>query len=1128
METNLTPESPASAGDDFLSTQAGGPINIPQEEPEVITPESPGMLEAAYAGFTERHVLTSLYNRKRLHELSGWDENFVLDRERIDRDLENRGLADAPIEDRLWLAEAENERQYNFMMFRVSERQADRERMAELGGASRIAAELIGYASDPVGFAIDVAVGGAAKGRMLKRFFDGGSRAVFAESIIEAGLASDGEPVDLGGVAMGMGAAFLMGGTMGAVFGRIHEDAEVDAAMRRFLRNEATLDDEKLLTEYGMRSAGAAQADTAIPVIPGQTGDNLSDFVEGLTDFKFSGWDTTRARVSTSAAGNRIKRPDARKLSQNMFGAPLRRAAETGENPLGWSEKARSLFQGWQRRIHREHRESFLDWYKDVHEGGRGGSGVLSNFKRKVKAGFALELDDQFSNEVGLWFKRKGQGDFHPAVVRAGKAYQGYFKEIKDRMIREGYADPEDFIDDDFWLPRIASRRKIGAFLANTRGRTATIDGKQIIGEKALLEEMIYQSIKNGRLKAGLDFDETITRAVAKAYRNRLTKANLGEGFRKSDLDGVNLDMDDLDEVQEVLRELDPEDLADSGINKLDELIEAIKNRDRQLAKDADTPDRMQRRLTMDYDTVLELDDGTQFRVDDIFETNVSELGFNYGRWAGGELTLHKAGTSSRELRRQLDKLKADNDFVKNDPTQSHMALSDDEINILEFGYRAVMGLRTFNNEERTVRAVSALKSLSYATRMNAAFLNAISESYRAVAEVGFNRAIKSIPAIKQIADQMIRGKAPDKWIRQLLMLDSGLSDSYMRGMASIKYDIDITGHASSRGLQRLETFAEGAKRATSMVNLLGQTTDFTRRATAVMLWDDLDDYLTRGARKPKWWHRRAEYALSDERVELLRDYLNSDAVVRGKKGELLDFGEMPIEVQNAIEEFEFRGVGRIIQDIDRGDLPRFMQENVWASMILQFRSFEVAAHERHLMTDMFYRDAIALQAFVGTSALAGLNFAARAYVFSPFNEEKREEMLTWQNIVTTGTSYAVNLGLVKTAEQMLSSVVNDGDPFIWDAYRTSGLEAGLAGTPVYQMFMQGMKAAEYPFRFAREAVFDQEIVPPDQEEAKAALAVTGLSNFWFTRWLADWAVEQLPEEERDQPTFDLIPDEDD
>lgn len=1080
--------------------------------------EEPAFTEMVTSSIAQNHIVPSLMRGSRRRELAGVDQEWIdgFDVNRLNAELESRGLQDIPNEWKLELAGAENADQFNFMTSVLSERKANADLLAQAGGGKALLAELASYGTDPVGFLIDAAAGGTSKGRMLWRFLNGGTRSVIAEAAIEAALMSDGEPTNLKDASIGMGAAFVLGGSFGAALGpRLDPDDTIDGATRRLFQDTADGNDIQILD-----SVGAARVNEAPPPLPGfdrSAIDEVLDVLPEETGDRFLG--VLGARLDAGAEAARLKRADARRLAKEMLASTLRKDGN-GVARTAWSERANSLMHGIDAERQTIHKRSYIQWFLDNNRGTR---------MARVKAEFRPEAEAEFNSQVGRYLMRRGEGDWHPAVVEAAQAHQTFFKRWRKQLIDSGVARAEDLPEDSWYMPRLMSNRKYNTAL-QTIGRATLDDGTVITDSKKALEELINKSLTDYRIKNGLEIDEKVTRAVARAYVRRMDAKGAGGGLRRVDIDGIDLDLDDLDEVEDFLRGADIDGDAELT-SQVAEVIERLRKLKADEQGEAARPDRLKKRLGLDFDSTIKIFDNQtgqerQMGLDEIFEDDVGELSFNYGRWAAGESAMSEAGTSSRKVRRAIDTFKREASKTEGTPL-AEKSLTNSEIELLEFGYRNVMGLRSMGDgvSEDAIRTTAAFKNIAFATKMGSAWLNAIPEAYTTVAMVGPMRILKNMPAFADIVKSFATGKPSEKAIRQILMLDGGLGSSFQRSIGNMKFDLDMTGRASNRAVQMLETAGEGAKRVASYLNMLSQVTDVTRRFTTVVAMDDLDDFLVRGGKRPKWWKRRGDFALDDARIERLREYLSSSAVKRGPKGEIQDLGELPPDVQRYLEEFNFRFTGLAIQDIDRGNLPRFMQDNPIGPLLLQFRSFTTASWTRHTLNDIAHGDMIGVEKFIGSAAIASLVYMGRSYVFNLGDEEKREEALQMNKVLKNGASYAVNTGLFQMLDQNLGAWANGGQPIIFDQQRTSGLGTNLlSGVPGLAIAEDAAKVANAPVRQLRNVLQGEGLQAPTQQEARALFNITGMSTFWFTRPGTSFLEDQLPKQDEESEAAFTFP----
>jgi hypothetical protein len=434
------------------------------------------------------------------------------------------------------------------------------------------------------------------------------------------------------------------------------------------------------------------------------------------------------------------------------------------------------------------------------------------------------------------------------------------------------------------------------------------------------------------------------------------------------------------------------------------------------------------------------------------------------------------------------------------------------------------MNKRPHESSETMIRTSNALKNLSYALNMDAAFVHTFSESMTIAAQRGVgNILMNDIPALGRIIRDYTSGRLDEGTQSDLMLLNSSLANSMAITQAGARFDTDLAGEASSAFLRNFEKFAEGTKRTASQINLLGPSTDMARQFSAVTSLRQLDDFLM-GKKMPKWWDGyRRQLGLRDEALDGLRRHFR-DNVPRDKKGRIdpdkvdgLALHKMPAQDRLELENFLYRSVSTSIQQIERGSVPQVFTHPL-GSLLLQFRSFGTGATTRHTLADLKRRDALALKKFVGSSIVASLTYMARAQLFNFGDEETQEERMRPDRIIANGIAYSVNAGLLPSVIDTVGATAFGGvTPF--NRYRTTGLsdnvlsDFGVGQAPALGVAADATRAAGIPFQMGWDALSGRGFQGLSKQQAEALFTVSGASIAWPLRPLQSYLTKDLEDE---------------
>lgn len=1010
---------------------------------------------------TRAHMLT--------HE---WDEEFhnSLTYDKVKEDL-GGDIDDIPPE---WLEKvgrAGNPDDYQRIISQLQERREADRLMAEAGGAKGLAAMLAAYATDPVGFAADAASGGTTKGAVLVRFLQGGSRAALADVFLETIRAAEDPGMDGTDVAIGATTAFTLGGGFGAWLG------EADEAMK--VMRKGIEEDRAARSAGAAQVEGSTQAETldTVPVHRDSVLDEIDDRIdaEGVDEVPFK-----PIRFDAAATGSNTTSKRVQKLNDTLLHNAVKKKGVI--NNLSAEERARSLEGKHEASLRRGYDGAYAEWLKENF-----GIGM-------IRRPFASRQREEFSRQVGDFLLSEGTLDVSPHVRKAANALSEFYGGHLDELKRAGVKGSEFVEHNPFYMPRKISRRRINDVI-----RRANMD-RQDVDE--VLTNLLVQGIKTGREAAGLDFDEGLSRLVAKAYIKRgLTQGNPAELTRHSDTHALALD--DRDLVLDMLKG----QVSDDEFREAVEILDGYALR-QETTPEGTTPDRLKHRLKMDLNTSVEFN-GETITLRDLFENDADMLAFSYGRWASGETALNERGLSTAKMEQALRELQEE--AAENLDGKLEGAATPKDVERLEWAFKAVMGTPT-EDVGSTVNRIARLgSSVGYITKMGSGVKNAIQETGTLLAMGTIRNNMKRFfPFWKQHLKDVINGRQDDGFFRQVEALAGGLGDTWARNTAGFRHTVDSAIPGEGR-LARTEEFLDGLKRGATALNGMAWVTDMSRRMAAVNAIDILDD-MAMGRKLPSWWANRSKsWTLSDERAKLIKDYFNSPAVKRGKHGGLVDLGDqMPDDVRVALEEFTYRYVSEGIQELQRGNLPRFMNTSV-GRLALLFRSFTMGAWSRHTLKDLEHMDTLALQKLAYTTSLGFATYAGLQYLKYPTDSsehrKRRKEKLQFDNVLRQSASYAVNASLMPDFLVNLSNATNLGVATQFE--RTSGLSRSInpfASNPAFAY-------ADDALTVTKSAVTTLQGQPYTQEQFDALANLVALDTFWFMRPVNAAVKSNLPRE---------------
>lgn len=1061
--------------DDWIETSDEPLVyNREEDSPEEIVEPTGSFSEAFAAQRDEVHVMQSL-ERSRM-ETHYVEPEFVdsLSLDKIKADTEVMGILDGDVD---WLSSAPNQQEYNRRLSRSLEIQKAQQAVENAGGVKGALAVLSAYATDPVGFAVDAAAGGSSKANMLWRFIEAGGRAAIADIGTEMLRMSDGEPQEIEDLMVGTLTAFGTAGILGQM-GRgrdVELLAEQDAKAYR----------EAAMAMKAERSVGAAENPELGGVLRGETQSDNITTTDWLIDRAIEDGKPERYRpglqIGQASRAQNTDTIDVAKALEDVHGAGVTKAGTDREIPM--EVESIRLKEKFDAIFNRSFSENFKDYQKEI----KGQTGIKGAFTRQFGHRDAID----FQKQVGDYMLGLTE-DVPAQVKKVGDDTFGAFRAWKEHSIKSGLIPAEKFSSDARWMPRMFTRGGVSRMLtkANLRNHTD-------------LKPLIVKAITNGRRAAGLEVDEDLTEVVATAYLNRAWKFGDSNGGFK---DSSSIDFNDREFLTELINEHIPEENRAAALSIVDSKTGKKAN------TESDQIDNLKSRVLLDPNASMDFN-GVTVTMAEIYENDIGKIWNSYNNKMAGDTAFRQRGWSAKQFEKYIEEKRAEANLnAKNKDatgiTTKGKATPKDVEN-LEFAYDRMMHRGIRPNNENANKALKALNDYTYSTKMGSSALNAVSELMTAVAVSGLKGFWKNSKFFKDLIGSYAGKNPPKGQVKVIQTLSSGIADRVAENRAKFNIQDDIEFNFDGK-LGKTVRAADGLKRIANETNMLSHVTDMASSFSNATIFNRLDEWAN-GAKMPGWWENRAKsWGVFGERAELIKKFMTSDYVKRDKSGAIIDFdsSKMDFQTQQAVEQVMHRATSRIIQKIYSGDLPKIMQ-NPLGAFIMKFRSFTTAAWGNHTLDDMNHKDMLALSKLLLTGSMGMLMYANRTYLTYPTDESKRREVLTWENALRSGATYAVNASILPAIADTFGEIVL-GSPIVGKR-RTSGLSTSLIDPSNYAASIPGISVLSDMYKAGTGVGTLFRGGELDKSQVKAIFSLAMLDTLLFTRGVRAAAVEAAP-----------------
>jgi hypothetical protein len=1012
------------------------------------------MGDANEAAFATQNSMVTAYELNYARQIPD-DPNWEMDWEGLIRDMDERGLS------RDWLDEFDgiaSEAQLQNKLRYLTDLQSNLSVLEKAGGKG-IAAVLTHSILDPGMLVIEAAAGplgvaGKASKlhKSLRAILYGGTVGAAqgaAQSALNPEYGFKELATDMaGGAAVGLAfskaAQYLTGDELmdaqrkaADLARKVGEDrtagaGAVGADSLGAARVKGSQVDEGLDTTFGPKANEDAMA-------------NLEANME-LGDVRL---DFAHARIDQFADGASHADPRVRTLTRQLHSDPVGRS-DGGVNVSGATERAKRHNYSMGVQFREAFESSLAAFTKE-----QGIDGAKGWFNRQ----FNQKLRDDFNTRVGRYrVLGDASGETSPAVMKAANDIERVMNEVAKRAQKAGVHASEGMEKANFW-PRVFRRDKHD-FLNRKLGST--------VAANEAVQQLYFNAIRNRieRMRAekiadlearGMDpalfddeipkFSEQLTHRVAEAY----TKRAMGQVERKAG--GPNAAQ--VDELVDVL------ETAGVDADEIDLILKAFDvmkvNKD---GKDAPTG-RLMRRLEMDMETSIDVDVAgktEKLTLADLYENNAELVMDNYLREMSGHIGLAEVGyKDAREIFKMIDDL-LPTDNPRN--TKAHRALTAMANSLIGRPLEEV----PYSTSNRAMRT---MMDFNFLTRMGSVGFSMVAENGQILGLAGVRAVLDQVPALRDLAKGVLTGQFDLAAARQLSQL-TGMGSSTLRSSVAIRPD-DLNLPGMSNGFWgKVDKLQQSAKRFQSVFSGLTPGTDMQQLSSGLMF----GQYLTTAARKGKGlpdnvMKRLRDYGMRDEEIGRMLDHLKANAKLDGSR--VTDFGTdlMREDLRDAFAMMMSRMNRHVIQDLDIGAVPWFMNKAV-GRMMMQFRTFTLGAYTRHTLHGMNKRDAIAASQVAYSAMFATAAYYARAYTQFSGDQERLEMALDEKNVAKAVTGMIAEFGFVPLVVDSLLGAVGE-DPLFRGMNRSSNLSNNLVmGNPTVDTLNKLNRILALPTRALR------------------------------------------------------------
>jgi hypothetical protein len=949
------------------------------------------------------------------------------------------------------------------MSFAMQNKMAQ-EDSAQYGLLGNAAASLL----DPSMYAIGAASGGLGYGARATSLVNG-VRSGLVAGATNVGtelLASQYDPeIDTGHLVTAGAFGFLAGGAFGFRSGEL---AEAAAGTTKVVREAQAA---KGAAQDASDSMGAARVD-------GSVVSNLDGPAVGTPEWQQKVIDDAYANAGTKSAFSKVRRDIAGRLGSSKSAVLRDVSRKLLKDSVGYadrnaavkftaSEESALLDQA----VHGEYRTAVeQEWAKFAQKTGVRGDAARQNF----------------NESVGYYIRGVAQ-DMEPEVAASAQRVQKTFQRMADELRANGVPGFEQPFDGNGYLPRIFSAKGY-TDLNSTKG----------LSFENLRENLVKPAMRSAWVKnlgAGETINEDLLNAVSEAWLKRGYEKAMGG---PSDLHGT-LAAADATSVRELLQE------AGVTAQKIDALVGKLEKDAGERALHARAKSRID--LDESYGATLtdELGNTHQVHIADLLENNVDNLVPDYIREMSGWAALKKHANIGTQA--ELDRYKQ---FVL---SQSKQAGDSDLTRALDITFNSILGRSTSDAPNSAwTRGSRLIRSQNFMTTMGQVGFTMLEGVGSVLGAVGTRNAFKAAPAAINMVRKMRMGNFDHEeaaWLADI----TGLGTDFVRNQPYLR--LDAVGEsvwrndtAVGRGLNKLDRGMQYGQRYMSVVSGIAPMQQFLQGFAGVGIAGRLVQLANKEGISASMVRRlRAGGLDAKDQATLFARLKGLKSVHDIAKG----WGSWTADEKRLMALFVNRNAKRTIGEGGVGDSVQLMH-SATGRIFTQFRTFMTNSYTSVMLHGLHMRDWQTAQMWMGSTLFAGIGMAARNYLNTTGDPEKREKLMQWDELAKQAfqqSSYSSILPFMTDTiahDLGVKQALGGDDTPIFAYGRSTGLDSGVQGIPT---LATGRALWSLPKTLVAALDPKQHVT---SKQARDAMSLLWFQNVTGVRNGLSWAAKQLPE----------------
>lgn len=638
-----------------------------------------------------------------------------------------------------------------------------------------------------------------------------------------------------------------------------------------------------------------------------------------------------------------------------------------------------------------------------------------------------------------------------PHVAAAADAirpiYQEYLELLRNPGLLDGTTRPavagaDKIADNSRYSPRLYNQARLEEAV-RTHGL-------------ATVERLFAVAIRNAQPNIELNVLKRIARSMVRTIRDAAFGIDTGKM--------LVLGSDTADEVADLLVKyggLDPRDAET-----------LVKNLTAPPKEPSPSP-RLRRKAVLDENAVVSTPTGGELRFKDILVRDAETLFHHYNRWASGAVAFARAGFPSlSSFEKALKQVRLEAQAGIHKYTAADLAR---DIANLEYLATSVTGRPIGEYGQQLFRARNSrwgqylrrLRDYNFIRLAGQFGFAQMQESANILAVTGLRATLRGVPAFRDLFRSARRGQFSVPLLREIEEI-FGLGADDMRPLPFSRVEEIGTPVNPSEGAlaAKVDLLLEAGKRTIGYLSLMTPVNRALYRWAYGAVIHRIADMATGGKR---WSEARlASYGLDDATLKAIGEQIEKHSEftkgkltgVKVRKLNLMQWDDL--QARHALMMAAFRIARRVVQENDPGNLHRWFSHPL-GQMIIQFRTFMLAAHAKQFLSNLHARDINAAAAFFVGMVAGGLVYYGQTHLQATGRRDRAKFLRERLSAKAIALAAFQRAGWAALMPMAIDTVWMGDDPLF--AYRTTQLSTGILGNPTYDMIdrLAGIKGVIRP-----------------------------------------------------------------